>query len=117
MYLTRVSERAWLTAFRSDAATWQDGLCAYCTEPLTWETKSADHVHPRSQGGKTERSNIKASCHDCNVAKGSMPVKAFLAAMREPDHTMPFNVWLAHMRWRLWKRTHLACRRIERAVT
>ena len=101
---------------RTEAATAQGGLCKYCQEPLRPETISADHIRPRIRGGTTERDNINAACRDCNQAKGSMSVGAFLRAIKSPWPGAPFPIWLAFMRRRIWVRTHRACDRIARAA-
>ena len=51
--------------------------CAYCgaeQSPL-----EIDHIHPRSKGGSDRVSNLAIACHDCNQAKGNMPLTEFLA--------------------------------------
>jgi len=55
--------------------------CAYCDAkgvPL-----EIDHILPRSQGGSDRVSNLVIACHDCNQAKGNMPVERFLAKQPE----------------------------------
>jgi 5-methylcytosine-specific restriction endonuclease McrA len=43
--------------------------CAYCgREHVAFEL---DHIVPRSRGGSDRVSNLAASCHDCNAAKGN----------------------------------------------
>lgn len=111
-----ISERAWRRAYRSDAATDQDGLCLYCKEPLTSRTSTADHMHPRARGGRTTRKNIAAACRACNVAKGSMLTGEFMKAIKAPKPGAPFGIWMAYMRRRIWAKTHRVCDRIERMV-
>ena len=54
--------------------------CFWCDMPLTKQkhqrnTMTDDHVVPLSKGGKTEWTNLVASCPECNRMKGSsMPV-------------------------------------------
>lgn len=45
--------------------------CQYCGEDLTLTTGTIDHVHPRSEGGRTEWENVVAACINCNRKKGS----------------------------------------------
>ncbi|TSE32493.1 RNA-guided endonuclease IscB [Tepidimonas charontis] len=55
--------------------------CAYCDAkdvPL-----EIDHILPRSRGGSDRVSNLVIACHDCNRAKGNMPVERFLAKQPE----------------------------------
>lgn len=47
------------------------GHCFYCGEHLTSETRSRDHVHPRSRGGKGKRYNLVPACKPCNVRKSN----------------------------------------------
>lgn len=51
--------------------------CAYCDAENT--PFEIDHIHPRSKGGSDRVSNLTIACHDCNQAKGNMPVEQFLA--------------------------------------
>ncbi len=46
------------------------GRCFYCGKRLTWKTKTADHVIPKSKGGPGRTWNLVLSCHPCNQAKG-----------------------------------------------
>ena len=45
--------------------------CQYCGKPAD----RADHVKPREHGGKTEMSNLKASCNPCNLRKNNILLK------------------------------------------
>lgn len=38
-----------------------------------------DHVHPISKGGKNEPHNIVRACVECNVLKGSLLIRDFMA--------------------------------------
>ena len=55
-----------------------DGKCAYCGDAKA-ERYELDHIVPRSRGGTDRVSNLVVSCHDCNDAKGNLPVTEFLA--------------------------------------
>ncbi len=49
----------------------RDGYaCQYCGDKLGVDELTYDHVVPRSQGGRTEWTNIVTACHDCNRRKG-----------------------------------------------
>ena len=52
--------------------------CTYCGTARA-ERYELDHIIPRSRGGTNRVSNLVASCHGCNVAKGNMSVEDFLA--------------------------------------
>jgi len=51
--------------------------CVYCGAENT--PLEIDHIHPRSKGGSDRVSNLAIACHDCNQAKGNMPLEQFLA--------------------------------------
>ncbi|MDA8377381.1 MAG: RNA-guided endonuclease IscB, partial [Planctomycetia bacterium] len=55
--------------------------CAYCGAEHT--PLEIDHIHPRSKGGSDRVSNLTLACHDCNQAKGNMPLEQFLAKAPE----------------------------------
>lgn len=46
------------------------GRCQYCAVHLRRDEVTYDHVVPRTQGGKTEWTNIVLSCRECNQRKG-----------------------------------------------
>jgi 5-methylcytosine-specific restriction endonuclease McrA len=84
--------------------------CAYCDAqnvPL-----EIDHIHPRSRGGSDRVSNLTLACHDCNQAKGNMPLEQFLA--KDPERLRrilaqakaPLHDVAAvnSTRWALWQR-------------
>lgn len=53
----------------------QDGLCAYCDEPMSGfggRMASFDHVVPECAGGASDESNLVLACWQCNRLKGSM---------------------------------------------
>ncbi|NJK31547.1 MAG: hypothetical protein HC927_03530 [Deltaproteobacteria bacterium] len=52
-------------------------LCAYCNTRLTKQTRTRDHVVPRSRGGGN-RDNLVPACGGCNRAKGDKPLLAWL---------------------------------------
>ena len=57
--------------------------CQYCSKKAAMHELTYDHVIPRSQGGRTEWTNIVTACQDCNLRKGArtpaqagMPLRA-----------------------------------------
>lgn len=68
-------------------------LCWYCGVTLTAATVTADHLIPKAQGGRTERTNIVAACARCNHSKADGPPRLRVTAqdqMRAAVHrTMP----------------------------
>lgn len=52
-----------------------DSRCAYCAAP--WE--HIDHVVPLVKGGLHSASNVVPACASCNLSKGSLNLKEWLA--------------------------------------
>ncbi len=68
----------------------RDGYsCQYCCQKLGVDELTYDHVVPRSQGGRTEWTNIVTACHDCNRKKGGRTPRQAGMALRvipvQPD--------------------------------
>lgn len=57
-------------------------ICFYCHAPLTDDTRTIDHVIPRSKGGTNDLWNLCLSCVTCNNNKGDMDVSYFLSLLR-----------------------------------
>jgi 5-methylcytosine-specific restriction endonuclease McrA len=55
---------------RENVYTRDQGRCQYCANKVPRSEATYDHVVPRSQGGKTEWTNIVIACVDCNQKKG-----------------------------------------------
>ena len=59
--------------------------CQYCGKRCVTEDLTYDHVLPRSQGGKTEWSNIVSCCIRCNGKKGGRsPAQAKMPLKKQP---------------------------------
>ncbi|WP_293348887.1 MULTISPECIES: RNA-guided endonuclease IscB [unclassified Microcoleus] len=55
--------------------------CAYCgTENVSLEV---EHIQPKSKGGSNRIGNLTLACHACNIKKGNLDVRDFLA--KSPD--------------------------------
>lgn len=115
MYLSHVSEQAWLRAYRSDAATKQNGRCCYCRSELTRDTISADHKVPRAEGGKTTRENIKAACSECNLAKGKRSSASFMSLVKNPTTGTSQRIYRAWMRRKVNLAVERSCKRLRKA--
>lgn len=72
-------EVSYLIWLRNVALVEQRGKCFYCSLDLEKSKATADHVVPRSLGGKTQQGNIVASCRECNSRKGSSDATVFKA--------------------------------------
>jgi 5-methylcytosine-specific restriction endonuclease McrA len=64
----------------------RDGYrCQYCGERFSARELNYDHVVPRSQGGRTEWSNIVMACYDCNSRKRNRtPEEAGMKLLAKP---------------------------------
>lgn len=62
-----------------------DYRCQYCQKKCSIAELTYDHVVPRSQGGKTEWTNIASCCGECNSKKGGRtPAQAKMKLRRAP---------------------------------
>lgn len=105
---------AFIRSWREDARVAQQSKCAYCRDPLTARTATADHVVPRAHYGKDERNNIVASCEPCNTLKGRISASSFKAMIQQPPRGAPFGFWLAWSRLRINRRLEKMERNLER---
>ena len=94
----------------------QNQKCFYCREPLTLEQATADHIHPKCNGGTNARKNIVAACKGCNVSKGNSKVSRFENRIKAPKRENSLGIWKAWARRRLWLRTEQANYRIMNLV-
>jgi len=59
--------------------------CQYCCERPGVKELNLDHVHPRSQGGRSTWENLVTSCRRCNLKKGySTPEEVGMRLRRRP---------------------------------
>lgn len=56
----------------SEILKMQKGRCAYCRRKIFGRKFHADHIVPIAKGGSNHRSNIQATCPDCNLKKRAM---------------------------------------------
>jgi 5-methylcytosine-specific restriction endonuclease McrA len=62
-----------------------DYTCQYCGVKKTIDELTYDHVLPRSQGGRTEWTNIVSACSDCNGKKADRtPAQAGMRLRKHP---------------------------------
>ncbi len=69
--------------------------CQYCGKKPPLKELNRDHVIPRSQGGKTNWTNIVTSCIDCNSRKGgATPEQAGMKLLVVPvqPQSLPLRV-------------------------
>ncbi len=48
------------------------GICHYCGHETKPAQLTMDHVVPLSRGGRSSKSNLVASCKDCNTKKKTL---------------------------------------------
>ena len=61
------------------------GKCVYCDIDLSTHNMTADHVIPKSKGGKKSWDNLVCSCKKCNGKKGDKtPVQANMPLKKKP---------------------------------
>lgn len=58
----------------------ENHACFYCFRALTAETCELDHLVPQVEKVDNSYTNVVASCHNCNKAKGSSSAPSFLRA-------------------------------------
>ncbi len=83
-----------------------DWRCQYCSNKLSWEQVTIDHVMPSSRGGTTSWKNCVTACKPCNKRKANKtPEEAGMRLLQKPiaPHAIHFwnalksNVW--HADW------------------
>ena len=72
----------------------RDGwTCQYCGQRFKTEELTFDHVIPRSQGGKTNWTNIVTACKCCNSRKGDkLPKDAKMHPLTAPYEPSVFEL-------------------------
>jgi hypothetical protein len=69
----RVRRTAWWQAYLELSG----GRCAYCH--VAEEALTLEHIEPLANGGTNAPDNLLPVCSDCNHAKGSLSLRAFVA--------------------------------------
>jgi 5-methylcytosine-specific restriction endonuclease McrA len=82
----RVSKKQKVVKFSRINVYARDGYrCQYCGEHCSTRELTYDHVVPRSQGGKTNWTNIVSCCIECNSWKGGRtPEQAKMKLIKKP---------------------------------
>lgn len=60
-----------VTQTRQRIAQRDNYVCQECGNPTPLNAGHADHIEPRSMGGSDADSNLRWTCTDCNLTKGS----------------------------------------------
>ena len=61
----------------------QEGICGGCQVLFPFRNFTIDHKYPRSRGGNDHIDNLWLLCGACNSMKGTLPVEAFIAKLKE----------------------------------
>lgn len=62
----------------------RDGFqCVYCGRTPPQVVLEADHIEPRSKGGKDDINNLITACFDCNRGKRNVPLNKIPPQMQE----------------------------------
>ena len=62
-----------------DALIERDGsACVWCGREPWRRDLTAEHLMPRSRGGRTSAENLTVACRICNKRRGTRPVVAFV---------------------------------------
>jgi 5-methylcytosine-specific restriction endonuclease McrA len=69
--LAPARRRPWLVTVVQELYRSQQGRCALCSEPLSYENFDVDHKIPFCYGGGNERNNIQLAHSSCNRSKKS----------------------------------------------
>lgn len=69
-----IPDWAWLSCI-----SYFNGACAYCG--ATGKKLTADHLIPKSAGGKDELANIVPACEECNRIKADQEWRDFMLGL------------------------------------
>ena|SRR5581483_5079317 len=62
----------------------RDGAtCVWCGRAPWRSDLTAEHIFPRSRGGRTSPENLTVACRSCNRRRGTRPVVAFVRSLIE----------------------------------
>jgi len=60
----------------------RDGpVCVWCGRAALGNDLTADHIVPRSRGGRTSPENLTVACRSCNKRRGTKPVVSFVRSL------------------------------------
>lgn len=87
-------ENAYYKATRVESLSAFENKCAYCYEPLTVRTVTADHYKARSNGGLDNAENIVPACKVCNRLKGNMTAGEYKKRIKNATYMKDGLAWL-----------------------
>lgn len=68
-------------AFYREVREASEVSCSYCGTLIDGALAEVDHVIPISRGGRHQRANLTAACHQCNRSKRALTGEEFRARM------------------------------------
>jgi hypothetical protein len=74
--------------------------CVWCGRAPWRRDLTAEHLMPRSRGGRTSPENLTVACRSCNKRRGTKPVVAFARAQLDagaPVRTEVLQLTLARL--------------------
>lgn len=84
-FLRPISRKRAIKFSRHNIYTRDHRRCQYCGQRCTRDRFTYDHVVPRSQGGRTEWTNVVVACVPCNQRKaGRTPAQARMHLSQAP---------------------------------
>jgi len=83
--VSNVNGSHWIRPEKRLALYARDGFaCVYCGAAADeGAALSLDHLQPRELGGTHDASNLVCSCVHCNSARRDLPLRAWLATLRD----------------------------------
>jgi hypothetical protein len=74
----------------------RDGpVCVWCGREPWRRDLTAEHLLPRSRGGRTTQENLAVACRRCNRRRRSRPVSAYVRAQQEAGAELRFDLLAA----------------------
>ena len=113
-----IKEVSWKKLYRTDSFFDQKQKCKYCLSILHYKKATADHVIPKSAGGLTKKDNIVASCHRCNLVKGSMSSDKFIRMIHGhssiPKNNNYIDILLIAAEYRINKKADFSIKKLSK---
>jgi 5-methylcytosine-specific restriction endonuclease McrA len=100
-YFRSREDKLFARAFKIDDWSARGNRCRYCLERIPLEAVTADHVRAKSEGGTTQRENIRAACARCNRVKGPLSEMQFRNILNSPGVPKALHHITAWARFRL----------------
>ena len=91
-----------------------DKKCVFCSNPVSFEKMTVDHLKAKSDGGTNHEHNLGTCCFECNQAKGSKTVLEFETYIQNVHHLLrtdpKFQMLLRHYDVKIKRRSNFVQR-------